>query len=77
MKQNTGITKAELARQLGVSRAYITMIANGTRKPSQDIVNKLQGLGVNKLNVKRTSNPSWGINSVSGGFDPHPLPPNF
>jgi len=77
MKQNTGITKAELARQLGVSRAYITMIANGKRKPSQDIVNRLQGLGVNKLNVNRTSNPSGGNKNVSGGFDPHTLPPTF
>ncbi len=75
MKQNTGITKAELARQLGVARAYITMIANGKRKPSQDIVNKLQGLGVNNLNVNRTSNPSGGIKSVFGGFDSHTLPP--
>ena len=43
MKQKT-ITKAELARQLGVSRAYVTMIANGKRKPSEDIVNKLNSL---------------------------------
>ena len=41
MKQKT-ITKAELARQLGVSRAYVTMIANGKRKPSEDIVNKVE-----------------------------------
>ena len=27
--------------------------------------------------ASRTSNPSWGINSVSGGFDPHPLPPKY
>ena len=48
MRQKTAITKAELARQLGVSRAYITMIANGKRKPSEDIVNKMSGLDVNK-----------------------------
>ena len=44
MKQKSLMTKAELARQLGVSRAYITMIANGKRKPSEDIVNKLNSL---------------------------------
>ena len=44
MRQRMVTTKAELARQLGVSRAYITMIANGKRKPSQDIVNKLNSL---------------------------------
>ena len=37
MKRNNGITKAQLARELGVSRAYITMIANGKRKPSQKL----------------------------------------
>jgi transcriptional regulator with XRE-family HTH domain len=42
------MTKAEIARQLGVSRAYITMITNGKRKPSQDIVNKVNSLSVNK-----------------------------
>jgi transcriptional regulator with XRE-family HTH domain len=41
------ITKAELARQLGVSRAYITMLCNGKRMPSKEIVNKLHMLGVN------------------------------
>ena len=40
------MNKAELARQLGVSRAYITMIANGKRKPSEDIVNKLNSLSL-------------------------------
>ena len=48
MKQQS--TKVELARQLGVSRAYITMIANGKRKPSQDIVNKLNSL--NNVNAQ-------------------------
>jgi transcriptional regulator with XRE-family HTH domain len=35
------MTIAELARQLGVSRTYITLLCNGRRKPSQQIVNKL------------------------------------
>mgnify|MGYP001122431904 CR=1 FL=1 len=54
------MTKAELARKLGVSRAYVTMLSNGTRKPSRKIVNKLKetGLTVNKIKSDlRTFNP--------------------
>jgi transcriptional regulator with XRE-family HTH domain len=47
MKQKTAITRAELARQLGVSRAYVTMLCNGNRKPSKRIVNKLHSMDVN------------------------------
>jgi len=35
------ITRAELARQLGVSRTYITLLSQGKRKPSQHLANKL------------------------------------
>ena len=35
------LTKAEIARQLGVSRAYVTLLLNGQRKPSKRIVNKM------------------------------------
>ena len=35
------ITRAELARQLGVSRTYVTLLAQGKRKPCREIVNKL------------------------------------
>jgi len=45
------ITKAQLAKELGVSRAYITMIANGKRKPSQDIARRLHEFFVNKVNT--------------------------
>ena len=51
MKQLIAISKAELARQLGVSRAYITMIANGKRIPSEEVVNKLNGLSFGKSGV--------------------------
>ncbi len=49
MKQ--GITKAEIARQLGVSKAYISMIMGGKKKPSQDMMRKLHQLGVNLESV--------------------------
>ena len=55
MKQE--ITKAELARQLGVSRAYLTMLANGKRKPSEEVVNKIRKLVVN--------NPNYNISSLT------------
>ena len=42
MKMN----KAELARQLNVSRTYITLLANGKRKPSKNLVDKLTQLGL-------------------------------
>jgi transcriptional regulator with XRE-family HTH domain len=49
------MTKAQLARQLGVSRAYVTMLANGKRKPSQKIVNKIRELAVNNSNYNISS----------------------
>ena len=38
------ITKAELARELGVSRTYVTLLAQGKRKPGQQLANKLNKL---------------------------------
>ena len=38
------ITKAELARQLGVSRTYITLLSQGKSKPSQQLANKLDDI---------------------------------
>ncbi len=38
------ISRAELARQLGVSRTYITLLIRGKRTPSQLIANKLKQL---------------------------------
>ena len=63
MKQE--ITKAELARQLGVSRAYITMIANGKRKPSREVVNKLDSIGVNISGLGRDFKSVGGHPAVS------------
>ena len=38
------ISKAEIARQLGVSRTYVTLLAQSKRKPSKKIVDKLTQL---------------------------------
>ena len=43
-KNHVPISKAELARQLGVSRTYITLLAQGKRAPSQQLANKLKEL---------------------------------
>jgi len=53
MKQE--ITEAELARQLGVSRAYVTMLGNGRRKPSKEVVNKKRKLAVNNTDYNISS----------------------
>ena len=46
---NNGIKKAQLTRELGVSRAYITMINNGERKPSKEIVSKIRAIYGDKI----------------------------
>ena len=38
------ISRAELARRLGVSRTYVTLLLQGKRTPSQLVANKLQQL---------------------------------
>ena len=38
------ISKAELARQLGVSRTYVTLLSQGKRNPSKRIVDRLAQL---------------------------------
>ena len=62
MMQGNMITKAQLARELGVSRAYITMITSGKRKPSKIIADKLNRLNVNNVNTSKFEY-EWG----SGG----------
>ncbi len=41
---NLPISKAELARELGVSRTYVTLLAQGKRNPSKRIVDRLTQL---------------------------------
>jgi transcriptional regulator with XRE-family HTH domain len=37
-------SRAELARELGVSRTYVTLLCQGKRQPSRKLVNKLAKL---------------------------------
>ena len=41
----------ELAQQLGVSKAYISMVMSGKKKPSKRITSSLNRLGVNQETV--------------------------
>jgi len=48
------MNKAELARQSGVSRAYVTMLCNGKRKPGEKISHKIDSLNIShRLGVER------------------------
>jgi len=51
------MNKAELARQLGVSRAYVTMLAKGKRQPSKRLSNRIKKFTI------RYNSYEWG----SGG----------
>ena len=44
MTNTIGITKAELARRLGVSRTYITYLTQGKKKPSKEMADRLAKL---------------------------------
>ncbi len=69
----------DVARELGVSRYYISRVMSGKKKPSKRVAEKLKqiNLSVNCESHHMASNPLRGINHVLGGFDPHPLPPRF
>ena len=60
MDITTSMTKAELARKLGVSRTYVTMITNGKKKPSQRVLDRLTALGLTanlKVNAETSGGP--------------------
>ena len=63
------ITKAQLARELGISRAFLSMVSKGKRKLSQKLVNKL-----NRLNVNISCLNMNGVQVVGGS---NPLTPTI
>jgi transcriptional regulator with XRE-family HTH domain len=63
MKVNT-TNKAELARRLKVSRAYVTMLCNGKRNLSKKLQKK-----VNKLGLTNSLKNLNGV-QVAGGSNP-------
>ena len=55
------INKAELARQLGVSRTHITLLTQGKRKLSDKLADKLADVIAGKPNaLSKASNPLVG-----------------
>ena len=58
---NIPLSKAEIARRLGVSRTYVTLLAQGKRKPSKEMVDKLTSLGLTvNLNAFQDANSCTG-----------------
>ena len=68
------MTQTELAKELNVSKAYISMVLSGKKKPSKRVAERLTEL-VNFEAGGVTSNPLRGADNVPGGFDSHALPP--
>jgi transcriptional regulator with XRE-family HTH domain len=66
--------QVDMARQLGVSRAYISMLVSGKRKPSKQLTKKLQKLTGeanfgNGVQVVGGSNPLTPIFSYPLGYN--------
>ena len=57
------ITRAELARTLGVSRTYVTLLCQGKKKPSKEMADRLAKLG---LTVNLCDNVSPCISTHTG-----------
>ncbi|MHA2064585.1 MAG: helix-turn-helix domain-containing protein [Candidatus Thorarchaeota archaeon] len=72
MKENREVTKAELARQLGISRAYATMLAKGHRHPSKKLQKKIDKL-TNECSLPATRFRVWD-HEVGGSSPPAPTP---
>ena len=53
------MTKAKLARTLGVSRTYITLLTQGKKKPSKAMADRLAKLGLAaNLSALTNTNPN-------------------
>ena len=61
----------QLAKELGVSHAYLSQVKNGKRPASARVVSMVS----KNTNVEATSNPLGGADNAFGGFDSHALPP--
>jgi transcriptional regulator with XRE-family HTH domain len=62
---NLPITKAELARQLGVSRTYVTYLTQGNKKPSREMADRLAKMG---LAVNLCDNANGNANACAGAL---------
>ncbi|MFC1956534.1 helix-turn-helix domain-containing protein [Chloroflexota bacterium] len=62
MNTQLDITKAELARRLEVSRTYVTLLTQGKKKPSGEMVDRLAELGLT-ANLSEFANTSMGTHN--------------
>jgi transcriptional regulator with XRE-family HTH domain len=62
MNTEIGMTKAEIARRLGVSRTYITYLTQGKKKISRGMADRLAKLGLT-ANLMQLTNPVPGIHT--------------
>ena len=83
---NLPISKAELARELGVSRTYVTLLTQGKRNPSKRIVDRLAQLQLTaNVTVNTGTHEHLTFNQGVTGSRPvrptkaskHPLPGGF
>jgi transcriptional regulator with XRE-family HTH domain len=58
---------AEIARQLGISRAYVTMLAKGERQPSRGLQRRIEKL-TGKRSLSVTNSRVW--DHEVGGSNP-------
>ena len=58
---------AEIARQLGISRAYVTMLAKGERQPSRTLQRRIEKL-TGKSSLIDTNSRVW--DHEVGGSNP-------
>jgi transcriptional regulator with XRE-family HTH domain len=67
-EESAPISRAELARQLGVSRTYITLLIQGKRQPSSQLVDQIRQLQLTSTLPPEiaSANIKWG----SGDLNP-------
>lgn len=64
-REKNGLTKSQLAREINVSPAYITMIENGAKKPSPNVIIRLSRVfNLNPMDLDETL-PSTELESFS------------
>jgi len=66
------LSQSQLAKELGVSKSYLSMILSGQRKASPEFIEKLQSVpGVHKL----VNNDLWNSPYTQKARGSSPLPP--
>jgi len=68
------LKQSQLAKQLGISKSYLSMIISGQRKATPELVERLQQVpGVHKL----VNNPLWNSLYTQEVRGSSPLPPTI